>query len=82
MAVKPNAKTAQVKEQIFEDLVTELTLVFSVRSDGGLRLTLCGDNLPFGNRDFIFSPDGEIGATGTGTAGACRPSWLRAVPDG
>lgn len=67
-----------IKEQIIEDLASGLTLQFEARDDGTCNLKIYG-NLPFGNRDFLFEPSGELGATGTATAGLCRPSWLKEV---
>lgn len=64
--LKLNAKTLHIKEQVINDLVTELTLFFSVTPDGEARLKVIGDNLPFGNRDFQFDKNGELAGTGTG----------------
>uniref|UniRef100_A0A6M3LPF2 Uncharacterized protein n=1 Tax=viral metagenome TaxID=1070528 RepID=A0A6M3LPF2_9ZZZZ len=63
----PNAKTTNIKEQIIDDLVTGLMLVFSVTPSGESRLHLVGDILPFGNRDFQFDCNGELAGTGTRT---------------
>ena len=85
MAVKPGAKLVRIKEQIIEDPASGLTLMFSVYPGSGpirCRLRICGDALPYGNRDLLFTEDGELGATGTATGGICTPSWLRTVePD-
>lgn len=62
----PNAKTVKIKEQIINDDVTGLMLVFRVTPSGEARLHLMGDSLPFGNRDFQFDEDGELTGTGTG----------------
>ena len=70
--LKPNAKTLQIKEQIINDLVTELTLIFRVAQGGEARLQLLGDNLPFGNRDFQFNKDGKLVGTGTGVRNCCK----------
>ena len=50
---------------MIEDKVTGITLVFHVTKQGNLpRLLLIGDTLPYGNRDFQFSSDGELVGTG------------------
>ena len=64
--LKPSATTLQIKEQIINDLVTDLMLIFRVTSDGEAHIQLLGDNLPFGNRDFQFGKNGELVGTGTG----------------
>lgn len=69
--LKTNAKTLSIKEQIINDMVTELTLIFSVTPNGEARLQLLGDNLPFGNRDFQFDKNGRLAGTGTGLNGTC-----------
>ena len=82
MALKPNGKTCQIKEQIIEDLVTGLTLKFSAYDEEanlGYKLTLVGEVLPYGNRDFIFQKDGNFDGTGTSKIGVCRPSWLEEI---
>ena len=81
MALKPGAKDCVVKEQIIEDLVTGLTIQIRKYSDdpGGCQISIHGECLRFGNRDFIFNKDGEITGTGTGTGQVCTPSWLQEV---
>lgn len=69
--LKQNAKTLQIKEQLINDLVTGLTLIFRVAPDGEAQLQLLGDTLPFGNRDFQFDKDGKLAGTGTGVRGYC-----------
>ena len=61
-----NAKTIKIKEQMINDVVTDLMLVFRVTSSGEACLHLVGSILPFGNRDFEFNVDGELVGTGTG----------------
>jgi len=46
--IKPNAKTLKIKEQVINDLVTDITLIFRVTPSGEARLQLIGDALPFG----------------------------------
>ena len=81
MALKPGAKDCVVKEQIIEDLVTGLTIQIKKYSDesGGCQISIHGECLRFGNRDFIFNKDGEMTGTGTGTGQVCAPSWLQEV---
>ena len=65
--LKPNAKTAKIKEQIINDRATALMLIFSIAPSGKeYRLQLVGDCLPFGNRDFQFNEEGELVGAGTG----------------
>lgn len=64
--LKQNAKTAKIKEQVINDPVTGLMIIFRVTPHGEARLHLLGDILPNGNRDFQFSKDGELAGTGTG----------------
>ncbi|GAI55715.1 unnamed protein product, partial [marine sediment metagenome] len=40
--LKPNAKTLQIKEQVINDAVTDLLLVFRVTPSGEARLHLIG----------------------------------------
>jgi hypothetical protein len=65
----PNAKVVKIKEQIINDLATGLMVIVRLTPSGEPRLHLIGDTLPFGNRDFQFSEDGELVGTGTGTCG-------------
>ena len=67
----PNTKAVQVKEQIINDLASGLILIFTAIPNGEFRLHVMGDNLPFGNRTFMFDKDGKL--VGTGTALACCP---------
>lgn len=64
--LKTDAKPLNIKEQLINDPVTDLTLVFRVTPAGEARLHLTGPNLPFGNRDFQFNSRGELVGTGTG----------------
>ena len=64
--LKKNAKTLYIEEQVINDPVTELTLMFRVTPSGEARLHLLGDNLPFGNRDFQFDKAGKLAGAGTG----------------
>lgn len=61
------AKPLLIKEQRIEDRGSGLTLVFDALPDGTTRLRICGENLPFGNRDFIFNHEGELAGGGTAT---------------
>ena len=69
--LKNQAKTLKIKEQVINDAVTDLMLIFEVTPSGEARLHLRGDNLPFGNRDFQFGENGELAGTGTGLC-PCR----------
>jgi len=64
--LKSNAKTVKIKEQVINDAVTGLMLIFRVTDSGEARLHLISSTLPFGNRDFQFSEDGKLAGTGTG----------------
>lgn len=79
MSVKSDAMSWSVPEQIVDDPPSGLTVQFEVAPDGEYVLRLYGDNLPFGNRQFNFSPDGQLVGRGTSTAGQCRPAWLTRV---
>ena len=70
--LKLNAQTLQIKEQLINDLVTGLTLIFRVTPNGEASLQLLGDNLPFENRDFQFDRDGRLTGTGTGVRSCCK----------
>jgi hypothetical protein len=78
MAVKENAKTWAVKEQIIEDAVSGLTFQFEVMQDGKARLRVFG-NFPLGNREFVFNEVGQKCGSGTATRGICRPAWMTKV---
>ncbi len=69
--LKQNGGTLRIKEQLINDPVTGLTLIFRLTPSGEPRLHLSGENLPFGNRDFQFDKNGELAGTGTGTGGSC-----------
>lgn len=76
MPTKTDAKQWVVKEQIIEDPASGLTFQFEVMPNGESRFRVFGDNLPFGNREFIFDDDGQEAGAGTVTSGLCRPGWL------
>ena len=78
MAVTPGGQMVSIKEQIIEDEVSGLTLQFEVMPDGTGRLRVYGD-LPLGNREIVFSAEGEEAGGGTALASLCRPSWLNVV---
>ena len=59
--IEANGKTFCIKEQVIDDPVTGLSLIFS-----GDRLRIVGNVLPFGNRDFQFDKDGKLMGTGVG----------------
>lgn len=59
MALKPNAGTCRVREQIIEDLPSGLTLQFEA-CEGGSRLVIAGRALVSGNREFLFDAEGRV----------------------
>lgn len=81
MAVKPNARSLEIREQIIEDPVSGLTFQFAVApvEDAPFRLRVYGD-LPNGNREFLFDSTGQEVGAGTSMNSPCRPSWLSEVP--
>lgn len=70
--LKLNPQTLKIKEQLINDAVTDLMLIFRVTPSGEARLHISGFNLPYGNRDFQFNKDGELVGTGTGTLCPCK----------
>lgn len=79
MALKPNGNDWKVKEQIYEDLASGLTLKFESRpyASAPYKLTIYGDSLPFGNRDILFGENGDVVGGGTATSTCPAPSWLQ-----
>ena len=63
MALKPNAGTCWLREQIVEDLPSGLTLRVEAREDG-TRLLILGRALPSGRREILFDAEGR--AVGVG----------------
>lgn len=80
MPAKPDGKPWAVKEQIIEDPVSGLTFQFEIMPDGEMRFRVYGEQLPFGNREFIFDKEGIEAGAGTVTRGVCRPSWMEQSP--
>lgn len=78
MAEKPNGLAISLREQIIEDIVSGLTITIERTPDGEGRIRIRGD-IPFHNRDFAFSQDGQLVGTGTGLCTHCTgpASWLR-----
>ena len=64
--LKQNPQTLKIKEQLINDAVTDLMLMFRVTPSGEARLHIIGSSLPFGNRDFQFDKAGKLVGTGTG----------------
>jgi hypothetical protein len=65
---KNDAKTLHIREQIWFNDSTGLTLDFVVVDNDAecpFRLRIYGDNLPFGNREFTIGADGVINGAGT-----------------
>jgi len=75
MALKDNAQDCIIKEQIIEDLVSELTFQFERTSNGWTYLRVFGKSLEFGNRDIVFNDKGELDGFGTHVSGLCKPTW-------
>ena len=75
MSIRTNAKDWSVKEQIIEDLVSELTFQFEVLPGGVKILRIFGNLLPYGNRDIYFDLDGIEAGSGTSVSGLSKPSW-------
>ncbi len=69
--LRTNAKTLSIKEQVINDSVTGLTLIFRVTPSCEANLHILGDDLPFGNRDFQFDKGGKLVGTGAGLNGTC-----------
>ncbi len=80
MAEKPQGRAGTVKEQIIEDPVTGLTLQFCVDDKGYTKLVMLGD-LPMGNREHIFYPDGRLMGSGTHITQCPTPSWISLVKE-
>jgi hypothetical protein len=59
MALKPNAGTCRVREQVIEDLPSGLTLQFEA-CEGGTRLLIAGKVLASGNREIVFDAEGRV----------------------
>jgi hypothetical protein len=78
MPLKPNGALCQVREQIIEDRASGLTLQFEC-DDGRLRLVICGDQLPIGNREILFDEQGREAGAGTMVGEFRRPPWLRPI---
>ena len=78
MPLKPNGALCQVREQIIEDRASGLTLQFEC-DDGRLRLVICGEHMPIGNREILFDDQGREAGAGTLVGEFRRPSWLRPV---
>jgi hypothetical protein len=79
MAAKPGGGTCLIREQIIEDKASGLTLHFVLKDDGTARLYIIGDALPLGNRELVFDPEGNLGATGTALTEVSKPCWLKRV---
>jgi hypothetical protein len=63
MAIKPNARTCWLREQIIEDLPSGLTLRLEAH-EGGARLMIAGRVLLRGNREILFDADGRAVRSG------------------
>ena len=63
MALKPNAATCWIREQIVEDLPSGLTLRFEAREDG-TRFVILGRALAGGRREILFDSEGRVVGVG------------------
>jgi hypothetical protein len=63
MALKPNASTCWIREQVVEDLPSGLTLRLD-RCEGGSRLVISGRALPRGIHEIRFDSEGRAAAAG------------------
>ena len=81
MALKTNAKSWTIKEQIIEDSASGLTFQFETLPCGEFRLRIYGDSLPCGNRELMFDVAGDEAGAGTTTSVLCRPAWMERVGD-
>ena len=80
MTLRPNGGTILIAEQIIDDPVSELTLMFQ-KQEGGISKLIIYGNLPLGtNREFIFEADGRLAGAGTSLV-PCRPTWLSLVDE-
>jgi len=59
MALKPNAGTCWIREQIVEDLPSGLTLHFRAGSHRGCRLVIAGKTMPRGSEEIVFDAEGR-----------------------
>lgn len=77
MSLKPQAKPWTVMEQFVEDPVSGLTFQFEVveGTSAGYRLRVCGNQIPFGNRELLFNEAGVYAGSGCFAGGLARPSW-------
>jgi hypothetical protein len=80
MAIKPNGRLCEIREQIIDDPVSGLTFQFAYVTDSTapVRLRIYGD-LPFGNREIVFDKNGNEAGSGTAVAGPCKATWLKEV---
>ena len=58
MALKPNAATCWIREQVVEDLPSGLTLRFEA-GPGGTRLVISARALPGSRRVILFDSEGK-----------------------
>jgi hypothetical protein len=83
MGLKEKGQTWTIKEQVIEDLATGLTLKFEVVPDdleAPFRLKIVGD-LPFGDREIMFGPDGQEACSSMAVPSFFNPSWLTSADE-
>ncbi len=80
---RPNGKICSIKEQIIEDLVTELTFQFEATEyevDGKIvretKMRIFGKNLPLtDNRELFFDENGHHVGSGAYVGCKNKPTW-------
>ncbi len=78
--MKPGGDKFTIAEQIIDEREGVSGLVLWIHKSGdGFTLTITGNGVDWGNRDFFFGPSGEC--DGGGTSLCCVPSasWLSPV---
>lgn len=65
MTITPDANTISIKEQIIGDPLMSGLMIWIHREGDGFLVTLLGDALEHGNRDFAFNARGEWIGVGT-----------------
>ena len=78
---KPNGENCRIREQILRDDASGLIFQFELDNEGYTHFRVFGNNLPFGNRDLIFSPEGQLAGSGTVAKGLTRPCWMTNISD-
>ena len=83
MAAKPGGGSFALREQIFEDVVTDITFQFYAAprdSYAPFRLRLFGA-VAYTDHEYMFDSDGVMHSHGTILMPRPRPNWLRLVKE-